>query len=757
MKIPFPKHAISLALALSSGIAATGAALAQGSAALEEVIVTAQHRAETLQSTALALSAVTGDTLTNAGVADTFNLSRLVPSLVAQPSGGSGVNFYLRGVGTLQGNVYGENPVGYYFNGVYISRPSAPVGSFYDIERVEVLKGPQGTLYGRNATGGAVSVIPKAPQTGELSGTVTAEFGNYALRRGQGALNVPIGEASAIRLAAQVSRRDGFMSDGYDDEDGLAGRLALLTQPTDALAITVTADYFKEQSKGVGSVLLPSSLTPDAPSIDNRIGGSDPRSIAALMGANPGFAGLHASGMIVPPKDDGFIDSEYFGLSARVEWEVSGGSFTVIPAWRLSKPEFRMYTPGFLGEQQEKAEQYSVEARFASDFEGPLNFVAGLYWFDETNEGENFFYQGSLSGTYFTPDLDTESYAVFGQATYELTDTFRLVAGVRYTEESREQSTEQATLSPGVTTINPSAPVLGSLDFEEVTWKLGIEWDLSYDSLLYANVATGFKAGGFFTNEPPNNTFEPEELTAFTIGSKNTFLNNRLRLNLEAFYWDYQDQQISFVSGIAAPGGGFGQGLVTINAGNSTIKGAEVELQIAVTANTMVGANVQYLDGEYDELKFTALSPGGAPLRYDCTLSSLRPALPNTPNPAAYQDVDCSGKPTLNSPELTANLMVEHTFRLGVFELVAGLRSRIESSRWTQSSYVPEQKQDSYTTTDLYLTLLPQDERWSLTGYVNNVEDETVLAGSYVRPILDVSYGALRPPRTYGARFTYHF
>src|SRR5690606_4690925 len=128
-----------------------------------------------------------------------------------------------------------------------------------------------------------------------------------------------------------------------------------------------------------------------------------------------------------------------------------------------------------------------------------------------------------------------------------------------------------------------------------------------------------------------------------------------------------------------------------------------------------------------------AVSSGGTPLRHGCSLGALRPVMPGTPNPAAFQDVDCSGKPTLNSPEFTANLMLEHTFQLGAFDLVAGLRSRIESSRWTQAEYLPEQKQDSYTMTDVYLALMPQNERWSLTGYVNNLEDETVLAGSSLR------------------------
>jgi iron complex outermembrane receptor protein len=354
--------------------------------------------------------------------------------------------------------------------------------------------------------------------------------------------------------------------------------------------------------------------------------------------------------------------------------------------------------------------------------------------------------------------VETESKAVFGQLTFDLTETFRLVGGARYTEESREQLTALASGGlPGP--VNPplGTPFPGSLDFSKATWKAGVEWDAAERSLLYASVATGFKAGGFFVASPPNNTFAPEEMMAYTIGAKNRFLDNRLQLNLEAFYWDYEDQQISFVGGISTPTG-IAPGAVTINAGQARMQGAEAELQFALGGSGLFTANVQYLDGEYESLVYTALSASGAPIRSGCSVAGSRQANPGTPNPSRLFDLDCSGKPTVNSPEWTANLGYEHTFRFGGNKgLVIGARTRLESSRYVNIDYLPEQHQDSYHISDAFITFQGPDERWTLTAFVNNIEDETVISGAFTRPVLQTVYGSLQPPRTYGGRFTYRF
>lgn len=736
--------------------------------ALGEIVVTAQRREESLQKVAVAVSAVSGDAIIRAGASDPVGLSRLVPSLVVQPAAGTSLSLYLRGVGSQQGNSFSENAIALNLGGVFVARPSSLGGIFYDLERVEVVKGPQGTLYGRNATGGAINVIPQKPMLGDFSGNATVEYGNYDSFKASGALNLPIGENVAVRVATQIIERDGYLSDGYQDDSGRALRASILARPNERWSLLVVGDYFHQGGKGVGSVLSPGSAFPAgvssgyaAPELSDRIGGSDPRSVAALgayaatLFAPPfcgGLGGFVRSGCVAPPRQDGFVDSDFYGLSAELSGDLGFATLTVLPAYRQSNNRYDGYAPGFLTRTDEVSKQTSVEVRLASNDESTLRYVVGAYYFDEDQEALNFFDQGTISTTLFTPTLGTKSYAAFGQATFAVSERFRIVGGARYTKEDRTQETALASGGlPGIVLPTLGAPFTGEETFKRFTWKLGIEADLGDASLFYANVATGFKAGGFFVASPPNNTFAPEKLTAYTVGSKNRFLGGRLQLNLEAFYWDYKDQQISFVgpvqSGpIAVPGG------VTVNAGAARMYGLDAELRLRVGAHGLFSADAQYLNAKYNELAYTAISASGGPLRNGCAISNDRLANPGTPIPSRLFDIDCSGLPTVNSPKFSVNLGYDHEVPLGDYALLLGVRSRIESSRYTNIEYLPEQKQDGYMTSDAYMTLEGPDKRWSLTGFINNIEDETIIGGTVVRPVLQTVYSVLRPPRTYGVR-----
>ncbi|OYX92241.1 MAG: TonB-dependent receptor, partial [Novosphingobium sp. 35-62-5] len=710
---------------------------------LGEIVVTAQRREESLQKAALAVTAVTGNQLIQSGITETSNLGKLVPSLVVQPTGGT-TSFFLRGVGTNSQNSFSENAVAFNFNGIYVGRPTAPAGVFYDLERVEVVKGPQGTLYGRNATGGAINVLPRKPQLGKFSVEGLAEYGNYDSKKGFLAVNLPVGETVALRVAGQVVDRDGYISDGYDDDRGEAVRASLLIKPSDQWSITFVGDYYNQHGKGSGAVLLPNGVFA-VPSLDDRVSISDPIAIAAINGFSsripaPPFCpgGFTASGCIENAGSDGFLDNKFYGLSAQVEGDMGFATLTVIPAWRRSEANFRTYLPGFRGEIRDDADQMSVEARLASNGQGKLRYVLGAFLFNEEQDTLNFFRQGRLSTTRFTPRLKTESIAAFGQLTFALTDTFRLIAGGRYTHEEKSQRT--ASVSGGLP--GPVEPPLGAafggeLSFSKFTWKAGVELDAGPASLLYANVATGFKSGGFFVAAPPTNVFAPETLTAYTVGAKNRFLDNRLQLNVEAFYWDYKDQQVTFVGGVRTGNGIFAQGSLTTNAGKSRIFGAEADLRFALTRNDIFNANVQYLNGKYNSLTTANFSPTGAPVATGCTTLGSRLANPGINN-ARFYDIDCSGRPTVNSPRWSANIGYEHTFELGGdLELVAGARSNIEGSRFLNSNFREVERQKAYMMSDAFLTLEGPDDKWTITAFVNNIEDKEVLARAGTRPILD--------------------
>lgn len=754
-----PGSALAQTSATVAGAAAENEATdGQNTTGLQDIVVTAQRRSENLQRAAIAVSAITGDALVSSGISDTASLGRVVPSLVVAPTGGSGTSFYIRGVGTLQGNAFGENPIAFNYAGVYVARPSAPVGTFYDLERVEVVKGPQGTLYGRNATGGAINVLPKRPDLNEFSGDLTAEYGNYDSKKVSGGINIPLGSSVALRVAGQVVDRDGYLSDGYSDEVGQAARLSLLFKPEGDWSALLVADYFHQGGKGVGGVLAPGAAFGNpsgydypgyaAPPLSARDGGSDPRSIAALL-ASPQPAGAFlANGFVEPPKGDGYNDSRFYGVSATIEGNLDFGTLTVIPAYRRSEPNFRFYTFGFLGEAKETDDQMSLEVRFASKNDQRLRYVIGGYYFVEDQKAENRFRQGSISDVFFQPDLTTESKAVFGQFTFDLLDRVRLVVGGRYTDETKKANT--ATQSFGPAGLLFAGTNQSRQNVSKFTYKGGVEVDLGPQSLLYANIATGFKAGGFFVGTG-DNSFAPETLTAYTVGSKNRFLGNRLQVNLEGFLWDYKDQQISFVGPVQTGPNIFVAGGKTVNAGKARFYGLEADVQFALTRADLFNFNVLFNHTNYSELQYVAISAGGSPLRNGCAVTADTSS-PVTA-PARLFSVDCAGKPGINSPKWSGSASYEHTFELGSdLGLILGVRTRLSSSYFVQLEYLPEEKEGGYMQSDASLTLQGPGKRWSLTGFVNNIENTTINASTFVRPVLQTAYTVVAPPRTYGVR-----
>lgn len=742
--------------------APTAATPDQEQEGLQDIVVTAQRRSESLQRAAIAATAVTGDTLVNAGVSDPAQLTKLIPALTVQPVGISS-SFFIRGVGATAINSFQENAIAFSVGGVFYARPTAPAATFFDLDRIEVLKGPQGTLYGRNATGGAINLIPKRPELGRFSADFSAEYGNYNAFKTQGGINIPIGDTLALRVAGQLVDRKGYLSDGYDDEKTQAVRATLLWKPSDRFSMVFAADYSHQGGKGVGAVLVPTPATPNAPPISDRIGAADPRITALLQQLTvsqfkfiPPFSFLPPAALptaVTNPALDGFQNNTFYGGSVTANGDMGFADLTTILAYRKTKPNLLTYAPGFPGRFIEEDDQMSAEVRLTSKNDQPLRYVLGAFYFYEQQEGYNNYNQGILANTEYFPRLKTESKAVFGQLTYAFTDTFRLVGGGRYTQE--DKSLTGSTRNTSFFVPNPpSVPISGNLSFGKFTWKAGVEWDVAPRSLIYANVSTGFKAGGFYPSAG-RNTYAPETLTAYTLGSKNRFFNNTLQVNLEAFYWQYKDQQISYVGPIEATPGNFAQAGVTVNAGRARMYGAEAEVLFQPTRNDTLGATVQYLNSRYSSLVYNAISSSGAPLVTSCAVTNdTRVATP----PTRLFIVDCSGKPGVNSPELTLNLNYEHRFQLGGgYNLAAGARSRIESSSWLNLDYLEYQKRGASTTSDAYLTLTAPDARWSLTGFVNNFENSTVFAGGLTRPITNTTILTLRPPRTYGARVGFHF
>jgi iron complex outermembrane receptor protein len=287
-------------------------------AGLAEIVVTAQRRTENLQRAAIPVSAVAGDVLTKQSVTRADDLTRLVPALQVAPAA-SFTQIYLRGIGTFGANAFAEQGVAFNLDGVYLSRPAAPAALFYDLERMEVLKGPQGTLYGRNATGGAVNLITAKPKLGEASGFVTGEYGNYNAIKASGAINLPLGPQAALRISGQHAQHDGYFSDGYDDEDTTAVRGQLRFDTGDGFNANLMVDYGDVGGKGSGGTIMPL--------LDgkNRLGPSDPRVLAEYLSRSP-----TAPVPQIIARNDGYQNNKYYGALVTVNADLGFAKLTVI-------------------------------------------------------------------------------------------------------------------------------------------------------------------------------------------------------------------------------------------------------------------------------------------------------------------------------------------------------------------------------------------------------------------------------------------
>lgn len=765
MKILITGSIIALAAATACPAAAqdsappvTDAAAEPTSSGIEEIVVTAQRREENLQRVAVAVSALDSAALVQAGVAQPQDLSKLVPALKISASGGGGTQVTIRGVGNFAGNAYAEPAVAVNMDGVYLARSGGPNGLFYDLDRVEVLKGPQGTLYGRNATAGAINIITRKPDDAlSVQGSLTV--GNYDLWRGEAAINLPIAQDAALRVAGTISRRDGYLTDGYLDDRTDAVRAQLKLKPTDRLSLLLSADYAHVGGKGAGGVIAP-YLTSNP-----YAGSSENATNAILQGASLAISGGTNPNLLPKLLNDGFTDLDNWGVSATIDYDFGDVGLTVIPAFRRSSNNYRHYAAGFPVNASENSRATSVEARLGSrDSGATLKWLVGGYFFNEQLDFDLLANQG-VAFNRTIPDLSTRSYAAFGQVTYGITDRLRLTGGLRYTNEHKSQDGLNGGPPPAVPTgfSGPAsafynlacapydaasgtcyAALDGNLKQDKITWKAGVEFDAAERSLLYANVATGFKAGGFFGSAAPN-TYKPEILTAYTIGSKNRFLDNTLQINAELFYWKYKDKQVTHIGPILP--GGFG--LITENAGSADIYGSEIEILWQPNRQNRLSANLQYLHAKYGRFLYSQTTVTAAP-------ATSCPTTPVVGSPEVV--VDCSGRPLSQSPRWTLNAAYAHSFDFANGSRVdAQLGTQVQSSYWVGEEYLTGQRQKSVMVSNASLTWHAPHDRFTLAAFIDNIEGKAVKAGSFVQPVIGVPLVILRSPRTYGLRLSFNF
>ena len=758
---------------------------------LEEIVVTAQRTEQSSQRAAVAIDVVSAKELVAAGVTQVARLNDLAPALTVQPTS-TGNLIFIRGVGNFTLTPNSDPATAFNYDEVYVGRATATSGMFFDLERVEVLKGPQGTLYGRNATGGAINVIPVHPHLGERSGYATVTYGRFDTLTAEGAINIPIGDKVAARISASRVQHDGYLSDGTGDQDDASLRAQARADLTEDLTIRVAADY--ERIAGIGSSVsyvgdyrfnpvTGYTFRPAPTGPTEGIFTAASQAYRQTIGAGP-------AGRTLTPLDIGpFQDNDFYGANAQIEWRVAGGTLTVVPAWRYAKENYLSSAGAFAYRQRQKSEQVSLETRFNGARVGIFDYVVGAYLFRETID-LNTALSLSAAANFLDNKYATTSLAPFGRLTANLSDRLRLVGGVRYTEDKKKFSGSTigntivclvrvnnaptcptTPLFPFVEDINkspiplpaangPPRPILvngaptgaivvrsdryddNRLKNDRMTYRAAAEFDLAERSLLYGSLETGYRSGGF-SPATGFDTFEPEYLTAYTLGSKNRFLDNRVQFNVEAFWWNYRNQQVSAVrndlDGRTAN--------ITQNIGSSRIRGIEAEGRVLL-GGTLLSTDIQYLDAKNRNFVYQQANSGAPPL-VGCgyTLNTA----------SNLYNVDCSDLPAFNAPRWTANFGVQQTIRLQAYELVLQADTQYKTSRYAGFAYLREQLLPSVWQSNAQVRFGPAEGRWSLAAFVRNIENNHAVAYSSTTPLTNALVAGPTSPRTYGVRASVSF
>lgn len=689
----------------TAGYAQTGGGASANAETLEEVTVTAQKEAQNLQKTAAAITAISGESLLSAGVSDLRGAQMLVPQVRFQAEGNN-TQVFIRGVGANIDQPNNEPSVGFSVNGAYVPREGTSA-AFFDIAQIEVLPGPQGTLYGRAAIGGTVNVTFNRPAQ-NTDGTLLLEAGNFAQAHIAYAQNLPVTDTFSARLAVDYIRNDGFNTSGADAKDDTGVRVSGLYEPNDDLSLLVWAHYATKNGH-------PANLV-------NK--GTDPVTFTysenAFLNPNPwddsrngALAPLAVFGQAVADEQE----YETFMTGAELNWNLGSVRLTYIPSYFYldSQPQYWLGT--IRANLNAHYNQIANELRLSNaDPSSRVKWLAGLYAYNVRNYGPFYLFtnQPFEFASSDIRDNRIESYAAFGQVTLSASDTLRFTVGGRFSDDKREASGFAPAPVGG-------APFSFSASYSNFDWKTGIEYDIAERAMLYGTIQTGYKPGTY--NELPStpafdNAVKESTLLAFTAGLKTRLLGNTLQINTEIFSYDYDDFQIQAYD-VSAP---FNP---VFNAQKVKIYGGQLDVLWAATGNSQLNLNVGYSRAR--NKKFVA--PDGR---------------------------DFTGLQPPYAPDWTVIAGYSHGFPAGNGVLRARVDARYESSWY--ADYVQNRgvRQDDSTKADAALTY-ESGGRWQLGAWIKNIGNKPVLAATAAAGIPGPATAYLEPPRTYGLRLTTQF
>jgi iron complex outermembrane receptor protein len=748
---------------------AAGVAGAQDSDTLAEVVITAEKRETNLQDTPISIAAFSGAELDSAGITTTDGLSNLTPGLVVQKEVIGKV--VIRGVGTENFSVGSDPGIAIHQDGVYIARSSVSIFDFFDTERVEVLRGPQGTLYGRNATGGVINIISRKPEQ-EFGGYAKVDVGNYAKKRIEAVLNAPVSDTAAFRVSALWAERDGFTENkfatakarGYDEldnQDVWAARAQLAFNPSESFEGLLQFDVMRDSSNPTGFKYFTHAGG------DTNIYWQSPadKKLPSLRQVSQGYEqNIVNSTRTVPSIGRAETDA----INLKLTWDFGDVQL-------MSQTAYRKTIYSWLNDgdgldvffvtyfQDDDSKQTTQEFQLSNTDDGPLQWILGAFYLKEdskTFSGLAFnglvaavgTPKGSPEGILIDGASNTKSYSAFGQATYSLSDRLRLTGGVRYTKDEKNgdmlYNLGGLIFVPQFLGYPAGVKWSNVLDdsWSAVTPKFGVDYDFSDDIMGYVSATRGFKSGGFnlIGRQAP---YDPEYLWSYEAGLKTKLADGRVIANFSAFQYNYKDMQVGKIVNASD---------VLTNAGKATIRGFEAELRAALGNGFELNGGVAFLDATFDSFltedpAVTPLAAGGnasTPLgRYAGGCERRAVAL-------GPQGVSLAGCDLRRAPPVSGNVGLSWTTQLSGGELsIRGDYAYKDKQYFTQFNR-DAVAQDGYGLLGLRANYRTADDRWSVTAYVDNATDKdyysTVLESGIAPAGGLVPQAVMGAPRTFG-------
>jgi iron complex outermembrane receptor protein len=699
---------------------------------VEEVIVTAQRSSQNLQQVPLAVTGYSGEFLEKSKIEGFNDLRTRTPSLTFDQFAPGQPRYFIRGIGNTNRASGVDSGVGVFVDDVYMGRPAMASTEFADLDRVEILRGPQGTLFGRNATGGAISFFTERPSS-ELRASAKGTIGNYDLKSFSGMVSGPLGDAWSGKLSLATRSHSGYAfntttGNDIEDEKTTSARAALRFRPNDAWDFQLNVDGSRRRGTAPWwdlAVEAPASVGKSNP---------DPR-----RGRN------HA--------EDGYADIDSAGVSLNATWDSPIGTFTSITALRNAQNHNRANTTGllvaavsdvanrrnyfhtlFIQQDDENAKQFSQELRLATNIGDNFKWIGGLYYFsDEVVHGRltdyRFYNFGPtpLDGRYnFASTNETEAFAVFMNGAYAFTEKLKLQAGIRWSHDEKDHNTigtgnnYARFRDAGVTVPSYTAPA--SAKWSAWTPTASINYQATPEVFFYGTVSRGFKSGGFSDTDNDKQSalrpFSPEFVWNYEGGVRSEWFDHRLRLNGTAFYMDYTDLQVSVITQVAP---GLPAVPVNGNAGKSKIKGFELEWNAVPVEGLNIYGNYTRTDTKIENL-----------ISGSTNLAGKR--LPRVPKDKFFMGASL----TQDLGGVTAVGRVDYSYQSNYFSTITNLADE----------RVPPQK-----TWDAGLTVGPTGAVWTVEIWGKNLADELQI--STISDVVGDGFAQYTPPRTYGVTLSF--